>query len=150
LRHGAAHLSSLRTVIVAGEACPSELVAQHRAILPGIPLFNEYGPTEATVWCTAGELTGPAVSIGRPIPGARVEVVDRHLNPVPLDVPGEILIGGAGIAAGYVGQPEATAERFIVRNGERWYRSGDLGRFRFDGSVEFLGRLDSQVKIRGI
>ena len=84
LRHGERHLSSLslRTVIVAGETCPPELAAQHRALLPEVRLFNEYGPTEATVWCTAGELTGPIVHIGRPIPGARVEVVDRHLKPV--------------------------------------------------------------------
>ncbi len=106
LRHGERHLPSLslRTVIVAGETCPPELVAQHRALLPEVRLFNEYGPTEATVWCTAGELTGPIVHIGRPIPGARVEVVDRHLKPVAIGVPGEILIGGAGVAAGYIGQ----------------------------------------------
>ena len=152
LRHGERHLSSLSllTVIVAGETCSRELVAQHRALLPGVRLFNEYGPTEATVWCTAGELTGPVVHIGRPIPGARVEVVDCNLKPVALGVPGEILIGGAGIAAGYVGQPETTAERFIVRDEARCYRSGDLGRFRSDGSLELLGRLDDQVKIRGI
>jgi amino acid adenylation domain-containing protein len=152
LRHGERHLSSssLRTVIVAGETCPLELVAQHRALLPEVRLFNEYGPTEATVWCTAGELTGPIVHIGRPIPGARVEVVDRHLKPVPIGVPGEILIGGAGVAAGYIGQMETTAERFIVRDETRHYRSGDVGRFRSDGSLELLGRLDDQVKIRGI
>jgi amino acid adenylation domain-containing protein len=152
LRHGKQHLSSLslRTAIVAGEPCPPEVVVQHHALLPEVRLFNEYGPTEATVWCTAGELTGPTVHIGRPIPGARIEVVDRHLKPVPIDVPGEILIGGAGVAAGYVGQPETTAERFIVRDGIRCYRSGDLGRFRSDGSLELLGRLDDQVKIHGI
>jgi amino acid adenylation domain-containing protein len=152
LRHGEQHLSSssLRTVIVAGETCPPELVAQHRALLPEVRLFNEYGPTEATVWCTAGELTGPIVHIGRSIPGARVEVVDRHLKPVAIGVPGEILIGGAGVAAGYIGQPETTAERFIVRDGIHCYRSGDLGRFRSDGSLELLGRLDDQVKISGI
>jgi amino acid adenylation domain-containing protein len=152
LRHGERHLpsTSLRTVVVAGETCPPELVAQHRALMPKVRLFNEYGPTEATVWCTAGELTGPIVHIGRPIPGARVEVVDQHLKPVPIGVPGEILIGGAGVAAGYVGQPETTAERFIIRDGARCYRSGDQGRFRSDGSLELLGRLDDQVKIRGI
>ena len=152
LRHGERHLSSssLRTVIVAGEACPPELVAQHLALLPEVRLFNEYGPTEATVWCTAGELTAPIVHIGRPIPGARVEVLDRHLNQVPIGVPGEILISGAGVAAGYVGQPETTAERFVVRDGVRCYRSGDRGRFRPDGSLDLLGRLDDQVKIRGV
>jgi amino acid adenylation domain-containing protein len=151
LRYGERHLSSLslRTVIVAGETCPPELVAQHRALMPEVRLFNEYGPTEATVWCTAGELTDRRVHIGRPIPGARVELVDRFLKPVAIGVPGEILIGGAGVAVGYVGQ-ETTAERFIVRDGARCYRSGDLGRFRSDGSLELLGRLDDQVKIRGI
>jgi thioesterase domain-containing protein/acyl carrier protein len=123
-------------------------VAQHRALLPEVRLFNEYGPSEATVWSTAGELTGPIVHIGWPIPGTRIEVVDRHLRPVAIGVAGEILIGGAGVAAGYVGQ--TTAERFIVRNGARCYRSGDLGRFRSDGSLELLGRLDDQVKISGI
>jgi amino acid adenylation domain-containing protein len=152
LRHGERHLSSssLRTVIVAGEACPPELVAQHLALLPEVRLFNEYGPTEATVWCTAGELTAPIVHIGRPIPGARVEVLDRHLNQVPIGVPGEILISGAGVAAGYVGQPETTAERFVVRDGVCCYRSGDRGRFRYDGALELLGRLDDQIKIRGV
>jgi amino acid adenylation domain-containing protein len=150
LRHGEQPLSSLSTVIVAGEACPPEVVARHHALLPEVRLFNEYGPTEATVWCTAGELTGPMVHIGRPIPGARIEVVDRHLKPVPIGVPGEILISGAGVVAGYIGQPETTAERFIVRDGVRCYRSGDLGRFRSDGSLELLGRLDDQVKIRGV
>jgi amino acid adenylation domain-containing protein len=152
LRHGERHLSSssLRTVIVAGETCPPELVAQHCALLPEVRLFNEYGPTEATVWCTAGELTDSIVHIGRPIPGARVEVVDRHLKPVAIGVPGEILIGGVGVAAGYVGQPETTAGQFIVRDEARYYRSGDLGRFRSDGSLELLGRLDDQVKIHGI
>jgi thioesterase domain-containing protein/acyl carrier protein len=152
LRHGERHLSSssLRTVIVAGETCPLELVAQHRALLPEVRLFNEYGPTEATVWCTAGEIISPMVHIGRPIPGARVEVVDRHLKPVPIGVPGEILISGAGVAAGYIGQPEMTAARFIVRDRVRCYRTGDLGRFRSDGSLELLGRLDDQVKIRGV
>jgi thioesterase domain-containing protein/acyl carrier protein len=77
-------------------------------------------------------------------------VVDRHLKPVPIGVPGELLIGGAGVAAGYIGQPEMTAERFLVRHGVRCYRSGDLGRFRSDGSLELLGRLDDQVKIRGV
>jgi amino acid adenylation domain-containing protein len=152
LRHGERHLPSLslRTVIVAGETCPPELVARHRALLPEVRLFNEYGPTEATVWCTAGELTGPIVHIGRPIPGTRIEVVDRYLKPVAIGVPGEILVGGAGVAAGYIGQMETTVERFIVRDEARYYRSGDLGRFRSDGSLELLGRLDDQVKIHGI
>ncbi|MFL6313358.1 MAG: amino acid adenylation domain-containing protein [Terriglobales bacterium] len=150
LRHGNISSSSLRTVIVAGEACPPELVTQHRALLPEVRLFNEYGPTEATVWCTAGKLTDAIVHIGRPIPGAHVEVVDRHLKLIPIGVPGEILISGAGVAAGYIGQPETTTERFVVRDGVRCYCSGDLGRFRSDGSLELLGRLDDQVKIRGV
>ena len=152
LRYGKQHLSalSLRTVIVAGETCPAELVAQHRALLPEVRLFNEYGPTEGTVWCTAGELTDPMVHIGRPIPGARVDVVDRHLKSVAVGVPGEILIGGAGVAVGYVGQAAITEERFIIRDGARCYRTGDRGRFRPDGSLELLGRLDDQIKIGGI
>lgn len=148
-------LASLRCVIVAGEACPPGLVRMHRERLPGVELHNEYGPTEGTVWATADELTrdraGP-VTIGRPVPGARVYLLDERLRPVPVGAPGEICIGGAFVARGYLGQPEETARRFVadpfVPDG-RLYRTGDRGRFLNDGRIEFLGRGDEQIKVRG-
>jgi amino acid adenylation domain-containing protein/thioester reductase-like protein len=156
----AGELRSLAAVIVAGEACPPELLAQHRELLPGAALFNEYGPTEGTVWSTVHRFTAipPAatarVPIGRPIENARAYVVDAHLQPAPAGFPGELLVGGAGVARSYLGRPDLTAERFIpdpfaAEPGARLYRTGDLVRFLPDGALEFLGRVDHQVKIRG-
>jgi amino acid adenylation domain-containing protein len=152
-------LASLHTVIVAGEACPPGLVARHHATLPHARLFNEYGPTEATVWCSVYETRpedGAAtnVAIGWPIAGARVYVLDPRRQPTPIGVPGELCIGGAGVARGYHRRPELTAERFIPdpfssTPGARLYQTGDLARWRPDGSLEFLGRLDDQIKLRG-
>jgi natural product biosynthesis luciferase-like monooxygenase protein/amino acid adenylation domain-containing protein/non-ribosomal peptide synthase protein (TIGR01720 family) len=150
-------LSSLRAVLVGGEACPRELVRTHHEALPSTVLANEYGPTEATIWCTVHR-TEPggagSVPIGRPIPGARAYVLDAHLQPVPAGVPGELYVGGAGVARGYLQRPELTAERFVADpfepgSGARLYRTGDLVRWRRDGVLEFLGRLDGQVKVRG-
>jgi amino acid adenylation domain-containing protein len=147
-------LASLQCVIVAGEACDADVVRLHQARLPGVALHNEYGPSEATVWATAAELTGldgRPVTIGRPIPGARVYLLDEGLRPVPAGSVGEIYIGGAGVARGYLTMPEETALRFIDDPFEvgRLYRTGDRGRFLADGRIEFLGRLDEQLKIRG-
>ncbi|HZJ71508.1 MAG TPA: amino acid adenylation domain-containing protein, partial [Planctomycetota bacterium] len=148
----AAALPDLATITVAGEACPPELVARWA---PGRRLFNLYGPTETTIWATAAELkAGEPVHIGRPVGNVELYLLDAQGEPVPVGVSGEIHIGGVGLARGYHGRPELTAERFIAhpfRQGEgaRLYRTGDRGRFRPDGSVEFLGRLDSQVKLRG-
>jgi amino acid adenylation domain-containing protein len=148
-------LTGLRTVVVAGEACPPGLIERHRAVLPEASLYNEYGPTEACVWCTLGELSelapGAAAPIGRPIPGAEVRLLTHDGRLAPLGAPGEIWIAGPGLAAGYLNQPEATGEAFAAppATGRRMYRSGDLGRYLADGSIEFLGRIDQQVKIRG-
>jgi amino acid adenylation domain-containing protein len=149
-------LESLRTVIVAGESCPARLVALHRGVLPNARLYNEYGPTEATVWCAAAELINPdaPVTIGNPIPGASVYLLDENMEPAPIGVPGEIWVGGEGVARGYLNRPELTAARFVAnpfseKPGERLYRTGDLARFLPDGSIEFLGRTDHQVKVRG-
>ena len=148
-------LTSLECVIVAGEACPPEVVRLHHARLPHVALHNEYGPSEATVWATAGLLedTGDErVSIGRPVPGARVYLLDDLSRPVPAGAVGEICIGGSAVARGYLGLPDETARRFVadpfVRSG-RVYRTGDRGRFRPDGTLEFLGRSDEQIKVRG-
>ncbi|HEY0856333.1 MAG TPA: amino acid adenylation domain-containing protein, partial [Albitalea sp.] len=120
-------------------------------------LFNAYGPSETTVCATLHECSGDEAGsppIGRPISGARVYIVDALGQPVPLGAIGEICIGGAGVARGYLNRPELSAERFVAdpfagRAGERMYRTGDLGRFRADGTIEFKGRTDRQVKLRG-
>jgi amino acid adenylation domain-containing protein len=156
---GTSRLGSLRSVIVAGEACPRQLVNLHYEMLPQASLFNEYGPTEATVWSTVfecepggGESTVP---IGRPIPNTRVYVLDRHMQPVPAGVPGELYIGGEGVALGYLNQPVLTEKRFVrdifsPNWKSRLYRTGDLARYLPSGDLEFLGRSDLQVKIRGL
>lgn len=144
-------LASLRTVIVAGEAVRPGLVARHREALPGVRLFNEYGPTEATVWCAAAEITdadGP-VPIGRTVPGARLVLRDAAGRPVPEALPGEIHVGGPGVARGYVGDPAASDRAFLPGPSGPEYRTGDIGLVRPDGQLLFLGRRDGQVKIRG-
>jgi amino acid adenylation domain-containing protein len=160
LEHAEAYrLGSLRCVIVAGEECTSDVVRLHQARLPGVALHNEYGPSEATVWATAAELgnvpdesNGARVTIGRPVPGARVFLLDDALRPVPAGSVGEICIGGVGVARGYLAMPDETARRFVADPfvaGARIYRTGDRGRFRADGQIEFLGRGDEQIKVRG-
>ncbi len=154
----AGQLSSLRVAIVAGEVCPVDLVERHYKKLPRAVLYNEYGPTEATVWstvyqCAAGK-SEKLVPIGRPIPNTRVYVLDPHLNPMPIGVPGELHIAGGGVARGYLKRPEETRERFVPdifseTAGTRMYKTGDLVRYLPDGNLELLGRLDHQVKIRG-
>ena len=147
---------SLRTVIVAGESCPPELVAYHYRKLPHAMLFNEYGPTEGTVWASAALLRegkSKVVPIGRPAGHTEIFVLDPWLHPVPVGVTGQLYIGGAGLARGYLHHPDWTAERFIPHlfktDGSRLYRTGDLVRVQTDGNIEFLGRVDHQVKIRG-
>ncbi|TCP54485.1 amino acid adenylation domain-containing protein [Tumebacillus sp. BK434] len=146
-------LPHLRTVISAGEACTKEIV--ERWSTSGRRFVNGYGPTENTV-CTTHALlsTGSAVHIGRPNPNVEVYILDSHGQPVPLGVPGELYIGGAMLARGYLNRPELTAEKFVPHlfpsdGGAKLYRSGDLVRWRPDGTIEYLGRLDHQVKVRG-
>jgi len=141
-------------VLCGGEALPPDLAA--RLLSTGATVWNVYGPTETTIWSTAhrvAEIDGP-VPIGRPIANTRVFVLDGHGEPVPIGVPGELHIGGAGVARGYLARPELTAERFVAdpfsaEPGARLYRTGDVARYRADGTLEFLGRVDHQVKIRG-
>jgi amino acid adenylation domain-containing protein/thioester reductase-like protein len=149
---------SLRSVIMAGEACGSDLLVKHRSILPGVRFFNEYGPTEATVWSTVHEgrdwESTPTVPIGRPIANTQTYILDGDLEPVPVGVAGELYIAGVGLARGYLRRPDLTAEKFIPNPysqepGARMYKSGDLARYLPDGNIEYLGRLDHQVKIRG-
>jgi amino acid adenylation domain-containing protein len=170
-------LAALKTVIVAGEACPSALIAQHHALLPDCALCNEYGPTEATVWSsvyTSHALPMPMVPIGRPITNTQIYLLDARLQPVPIGVAGELYLSGPQIARGYLGRPDLTAERFVPNPfgdcrlqiadcrttqsaisyrlsaiGYRLYRTGDLARYLPDGNLIFIGRADHQVKLRG-
>jgi amino acid adenylation domain-containing protein len=140
-----------------GEALPAALAER---LLAGAgeaaPLWNVYGPTETTIWSAAlrlGRTSGPA--IGRPLARTALHVLDAALAPCPPGVAGELWIAGCGLARGYLGQPDQTAARFCPAPfagaaGERWYRTGDLVRWRRDGSLDFLGRLDGQVKVRGV
>ncbi|MGH7394037.1 MAG: amino acid adenylation domain-containing protein, partial [Candidatus Methylomirabilales bacterium] len=146
-------LPALRTITVAGEACPAELAA-HWA--EGRRFFNLYGPTEGTIWSTTEEYRGDGrtLPIGRPLINTQVYLLDPHLQPVPLGVPGELYIGGVGLARGYLQRPELTSEKFLPDPfsgvpGVRVYRTGDLARYLSDGNLEFLGRIDHQVKVRG-
>jgi len=146
-------IASLRILIVGGEACPPYLVEKWCG--PGRRMFNTYGPTEATVIATCGELSpSRAVTIGRAVPNYKIVLLDERGNHVPPGTVGEIYIGGVGLARGYVGRPDLTAERFLTNPisgdpGDRLYKSGDLGRLTRDGEIEILGRADTQVKIRG-
>ena len=149
---------SLRRVFVGGEAISLELQERFLATMSA-ELVNTYGPTEATVdvvhWTCRSVPGLQSVPIGRPISHSRVYVVDAHLRPVPVGVPGELLIGGDYLARGYQGRPDITAEKFVPdpfagEPGARLYRTGDLSRYLPSGEIEFLGRTDHQVKIRGV
>ncbi|MBD1869937.1 amino acid adenylation domain-containing protein [Cyanobacteria bacterium FACHB-471] len=159
-----AELPDLQVLITGGEACSSQVVdrwaANHR-------FFNAYGPTETTIWATVAQLYPGdyPLTIGRPISNTQVYILDADLNPVPVGIPGELYIGGMGLARGYLNRPELTAERFIdspflACEGEtsnpqslipspQLYRTGDRALYRPDGTIEFLGRIDNQIKIRG-
>jgi amino acid adenylation domain-containing protein len=175
LRHGVTHLqctpSLAKTLVLApesreamrrlgklmlgGEALPVALAKQLREIMSG-EIINMYGPTETTVWSSVHRVDeiGHTIPIGRPISNTEIYILDKSLQPAPMGVPGEIFIGGEGVARGYLNRPEFTAEKFILNPfgpeaDSRLYRTGDLGRFRADGTIEYLGRIDHQVKIRG-
>lgn len=147
---------ALRLVVVGGERLPAELAREIAAIAPDLRVCNAYGVTEATITSTLHDVapmapTGDEVPIGRPLPGVRVVVLDDRDVPQPVGVPGEIAIGGAGTDCWYVDEPELTARRFrpLTAGGEPYYRSGDIGYWRPDGTLCFVGRQDRQVKVRG-
>ncbi|HLJ89058.1 MAG TPA: amino acid adenylation domain-containing protein, partial [Candidatus Angelobacter sp.] len=151
LAYATGHVNEgVRTVLTGGDRLkrwPEELP-------PGQALVNNYGPTENTVVATSGVLhkDDATLHIGRPIANTQMYILDKGMEPVPVGVEGELYIGGVQVARGYLGRPELTAERFVqnpFREGERMYKTGDLGRWREDGAIEYLGRNDFQVKIRG-
>lgn len=140
-------------ILCGGEAMTRELADR---LLDASSVWNMYGPTETTVWSSVHPVApgGGAVPIGRPIDNTRMFVLDSHLRPVPVGLPGELYIGGAGLARGYRNRPDLTAERFIPdpfsgEGGGRLYRTGDMARYLSDGTVECLGRVDYQIKVRG-
>ncbi|MBS2962967.1 amino acid adenylation domain-containing protein [Actinocrinis puniceicyclus] len=137
--------------LAGGEALPRELA--DRLLDTGATLWNMYGPTETTIWSSACRVARGPVSIGEPIANTQLHVLDANGRLVPTGVPGELYIGGDGLARGYLGRPQLTAERFVTSSlapgGVRLYRTGDLVRRRHDGSIEYLGRLDRQTKLRG-
>ncbi|HEV2150064.1 MAG TPA: amino acid adenylation domain-containing protein [Longimicrobiaceae bacterium] len=145
-------LPELRMIVSAGEAVGAAVVERWSA---GRTFVNAYGPTEATVCATtaACEADGRTPPIGRPLENVRVYVLDARREPVPVGLPGELFVGGVGVARGYLHRPELTAERFVPdpfgAGGGRLYRTGDWVRWRADGTLEYLGRLDEQVKVRG-
>ncbi len=140
----------IRTLLLGGEDPPAPLIERTFHALPDVAVWNGYGPTETTSLATAGRIhPGGRVTVGRPIDGVRVLVIDVLGTPAPPGVPGELWIGGAGVAAGYLRRPELTAERFVRRDGQRYYRSGDLVVERPEG-LQFLGRLDDQINVSGV
>ncbi|MFD4245439.1 amino acid adenylation domain-containing protein, partial [Streptomyces sp. NPDC058525] len=148
---------ALRTVCTGGEAASGTLMRRVLDHCPDLLLAHVYGPTEATTFAThhhlaPADLAGPRPPIGGPLDNMRAHVLDARLQPVPPGVPGELYVAGAGLARGYWNRPALTAERFVAdpyAPGERMYRTGDLVRRRADGAIEFLGRIDGQVKLRG-
>ncbi len=150
---------ALKRLMLGGEALSGSLVERIQHALPGLEVVNMYGPTEACIDATyhivaADDLTAAVLPIGRPLKNYRAYVLDGRMEPVGIGVQGELYLGGAGLARGYVNAPELTAERFVgdpfsAEPGGMLYRTGDLVRWRADGAIEFLGRVDAQVKIRG-
>ncbi|MDQ3898410.1 MAG: amino acid adenylation domain-containing protein [Actinomycetota bacterium] len=151
-------LSGVREVWTGGDVVPAAAVRRVLEACPGVVVVDGYGPTETTTFATSYPMPDlgqvpEAVPIGRPFDNMRVYVLDRHLQPVPVGVLGELCIAGAGLARGYLGRPGLTAERFVAdpfgASGARMYRTGDVVRWTVDGELEFVGRADEQVKIRG-
>ena len=153
----AARCGSLKRVICSGEALPYDLQERFFAQLD-VELYNLYGPTEAAVevtsWKCEPHSRRRAVPIGRPIANTQMHILDEHLQPVPVGVTGDLYIGGVQVARGYLGRADLTAERFIPdplndKPGSRLYKTGDLARYWPEGEIEYVGRSDHQVKLRG-
>jgi len=151
-------MDSLKCVIVAGEVCPVEVIVRHTELFAGAKIFNEYGPTEGTVWSSvhgdcSKQFNAP-VPIGKPIANVQIYILDEKLELALTGGRGEIYISGTNLARGYLGKPELTAGRFIpnpfsAKEGAKLYRTGDIGKYLTNGDIEFIGRVDGQVKVRG-
>ena len=143
--------TTLRLVIIGSERVDATHVASwRRQVGDRVSLLHAYGVSEATITSLVHRIEDETVVLGLPIANVQAVVADRNGEPVPIDVPGELLLSGAGLARGYLRKPELTAERFVHRNGRRFYRTGDRVRRRADGALEFLGRLDEQIKLGGL
>ncbi len=146
------YLSVLKTIILGGEEFPSDLYDELRKYTSA-EIYNIYGPAETTVWSSFKRADNSDILIGRPIANTRIYILDSSGNPLPAGVAGELCISGDGVAKGYINNPQMTAERFVPDpffSGETMYHTGDLARFQVNGNIEFLGRIDSQVKINGM
>ena len=149
-----ASMGSLKKFLLGGEALPADLAGRLSTALGTTELLNMYGPTETTVWSTSARVgrNGEPITIGRPIANTQIRILDERGALLPIGTAGELCIGGAGVVRGYLGRPDLTAERFIddpFLAGNRLYRTGDLARFRDDGRIDYIGRIDQQVKVNG-
>ena len=148
-------LERLRRLYLGGERFTNDIVNRTKTVLPWVQIYNLYGPSETTSNASAGEISsGSDITIGRPISNTKVYILDRNLSPAPVGVAGELYIAGDGLARGYLNRADTMAERFIPnpfgkREGERLYRTGDVVRYLNNGTIEFIGRADNQVKVRG-
>jgi amino acid adenylation domain-containing protein len=151
---------SLECVSLAGDVIPGILPSTHAQVAPNALLYNDYGPSECAIGATIATIYDPQtkqthkITIGKPLPGVEIYLLDERLNPVPIGDKGEIYIGGSGLASGYLNKPDLSAEKFLMvslpgQKAKQLYRTGDYGRLLPDGNLDFLGRLDHQVKIRG-
>lgn len=151
------NLTSLKTVVVAGEACGKHILVNHFKKLPELKLYNEYGPTEATVWCVAHkiekeDIKNATIPIGKPVANAKIYLLDELSNPVPFGSIGEIYIGGPALTTGYINRLDLNEAAFFenpFNPNEKLYKTGDIGRYSNNKTIEFLGRADQQIKIRG-
>ena len=150
---GYSRLSGLNILIIGGEALPEKMYNDLKKQLPQVSVFNGYGPTEDTIYSTCLPIhNSTKVNIGKPLLGEHVYILNEYGQLLPIGATGELYIGGTGVARGYLNRPELTIERFIAdpfRPGDRIYKTGDIGRWLPDGNIEYLGRIDDQVKIHG-
>ena len=143
-------LSQIKVFNVGAEAFPAALYDKIMALGTGALVYNGYGPTETTIGCAFDQVTGDKITIGKPMANIKMVMIDKNRNLLPAGVPGELLIIGNGVGRGYVGKPELTADKFIKFEGMNAYRSGDLAKWNHHGKIEFMGRMDNQVKLRGL
>lgn len=143
-------LSRIKVFNVGAEAFPDALYGKIMSLGSSPAVFNGYGPTETTIGCAFEPVTGEKITIGKPMANIKMMIIDKYRNLLPAGVPGELLIIGNGVGRGYVGRPDLTADKFITFEGRKAYRSGDLARWNHHGKIEFMGRMDNQVKLRGL